>query len=176
MKAIWGVLALFAVVLSGCASTATPSTLATPTTPSEEQSAVATADPGPSVANAPVASLTDYFEAANSVASGGALREFRALFAETCASCMSAYQDFESAQAQGLRADGERYLDWEIFVEEQTAESALLRSTVDFAPVNLVDGSGQVAASIDAWADVQFVWTLQRQEDGAWLIIQGQQL
>jgi hypothetical protein len=89
---------------------------------------------------------------------------------------MSAYEDFESAQAQGLRADGQRYMDWDIVVEEQTPDSALLRSTVDFAPVTLVDESGQAAAEIDAWPDAQFAWTIQRQADGVWLIIQGQQL
>jgi hypothetical protein len=126
----------------------------------------------PTVESTAVAALDRYFRSANNAAQGGSLRQFRALFSDTCVACVSAYQDFKSARQSGLTADRDRYSSWEIRFLNETGRTALLTSSNDFAAVDLVDSSGTTAERIDPWEGAQFAWTLQRRGDG-WLIIRG---
>jgi hypothetical protein len=127
-------------------------------------------------ADAAKAALETYFQVANAAAMGGSLADLTALFSESCVACTSAFQDFESAQQSGLRADASRYESWVITVEERSDSQALLTSSIDFAAVNLVDGQGGIVEQVPAWGDASFAWTLTQQPDGSWLIVQGQLL
>ena|GEM_PF-4140077 len=52
----------------------------------------------------------------------------------------------------------------------------VILAVIDFAPVNLVDTGGQVIEAVPGWTNATFVWTLNEQPNGEWLIVQGEEL
>jgi hypothetical protein len=125
-----------------------------------------------------VAALESYFRSANVVARGAEPSEHEARYAATCQACVDATGDFLAAQAEGLAADGDRYASWSITAETPGGDpdQAVLTSAIDFAAVNLVNANGEIVERVPGWSEATFVWTLNRQADGSWLIVSGQEL
>jgi hypothetical protein len=171
MKAIWGVLALFAVVLSGCASTATPSTLATP---SGKAPAARATTPSPS----PTADLQEdvlafidrYMAAAeDSIRSRDALAQRRELFSTECLACEEGAAVAEGILDTGLQAEGGE-ITWSGEVEVAGPESAVVTVTRSLGQVQLRDASGSVQQTIPASPEVVEVYQLGRQ-NGGWVVL-----
>ncbi|MGA7688200.1 MAG: DUF6318 family protein [Jiangellales bacterium] len=181
MRVITGILAVLALVLSGCSDTADPSTLPTqPPTPSTPAPPAPSPTPT-SVSQEPqaegaVLALEAYFRSANEVAMGGDMEEHQRLYSDSCEACVAATADFETAQAEGLRADTDRFGSWTIKTQNAADSQVLLTSAIEFNAVNLIDGDDIVTDSVPAWSDATFAWTLRQQPNGNWLIVQGQLL
>jgi len=188
MRGIRAVCAISVVALAACSSPAEPQTLDPLPSSSYAPPGETAEDALPSVdaavreddvATDAIAALESYFSSANAVARGADPIEHESRYAASCQACTDATDDFLAAQTDGVVADGDRYADWSISVEETGQDGntqALLTSVIDFAAVNLVDTDGVISESVPAWIDAVFVWTLERQSDGTWLIVSGQQL
>lgn len=184
MRVITGI-SVLALMLAGCSDASGPATLEIPDPSSlpaaPARSASDAPAPSPSAAEqspeaAAVAALEAYFASANDFASGGSADAHQRHYTDSCAACVSAASDFAVALESGLRADTERYAAWRITLEEIEPGSALLTSEIDFAAVSLVDDKGFVVEEVPGWSGATFAWTLARQPDGAWMVVQGQLL
>jgi hypothetical protein len=185
MRVITGILAVLALLASGCTQAAAPDTLPDAPLPTSAGSLGPTGTPAPTRTGSPapdspaalaVAALERYFTSANETARGGSLEAHRATYGETCSACSSATADFDGARSRGLAADGDRYETWRIEVQNVSDSQVVLLSVIDFAAVNLIDPEGVVVEEVPAWTQATFVWTLSEQESGEWLPVQGQLL
>lgn len=185
MRVITGILAVLALLASGCTHEAAPETLpdAPLPTSAESTSPTSTATPTPSgsptldsPAALAVTALERYFNSANETARGGSLEAHKATYGESCSACASATSDFDDARSRGLSADGDRYETWRIEVQNVSDSQVVLLSVIDFAAVNLIDPDGDVVDEVPAWTQASFVWTVSEQESGEWLPVQGQLL
>jgi len=174
------------VALSGCSEPAQPESLATPTaidspshTPrpvvSQEAPSPTTAD-SEAAATEAIAALEAYFGSANAAARGGDIGKHERAYSRSCAACVDASRDFATAQSNGLVADSDRYASWTTSVQDVSQGQVVILAVIDFAPVNLVDTGGQVIEAVPGWTNATFVWTLNEQPNGEWLIVQGEEL
>ena len=188
---VWGIrsaLAGIVLILAACSSPAEPETLeplpshsatrspvgGTPQPTRETSSTTAPAHEGPG--EAAIKALDAYFRAANRASRGRAIDELRSRFAESCALCATQYRNFSSAYSAGNSATGTLYEDWSISVVDETDRQVVLQSIVDTGAITLRDESDQVLDEFPAESDMATVWTLARDEAGAWLIIDARDL
>lgn len=179
VKAIWGVLALFALGLSGCASAAEPTTLAPPVVtdtvspaPSPPNSDAAASDADDEI----VSAMERFFTAANAASRGEGIDEFGSLFAPSCALCATQQENFRTAYAAGQRADGDLYTSWTMEVQGNDGETALVTTVVDTGEITLLSPTGEVLEVFPAESELSTAWTLQRNPAGAWIVIAAQDL
>jgi len=182
MRVITGILAVAALILSGCSEAAEPTTLPAQPSPASPSAlplatpAASTAAASPTADEGAELALEEYFRSANMVAKGAAIDGHELLYSDSCEACVSATADFAAAQQEGLRADGDRFARWSIDTQNESDKLVLATSVIDFDAVDLIDGDGSVADSVPAWSEATFAWTLRKQPDGSWLIVQGQLL
>ena len=174
----WAFLALAApLALTACDGgsedqlDATPVTSGTwaPTLPPE---AAATIDP--EVEAQVVATMSGYFEAANATVRGGSVGDFERLFDPSCNRCSAERDRYAEIQDEGLRAETDRYVDWSLRYEEEGDDEIVVHTSARVAAVDLVDDDGDVADELPAEAEETAVWRIARQDDGRWLIVEGE--
>jgi hypothetical protein len=186
MRAITGILTGIALVLVGCSPASQPESLPDPSL-SATAGASSSTEGSPSAplpsptetatrAERAVAALESYFASANAAARGSDLGRHRRTFAPSCAACSSATDDFEAAQGDQLKADGDRYSSWTTEVQDVSNGQVVILTVMDFAGINLVDQQGIVVDRVPPLMDATFAWTVAAQPDGSWLVIQGQRL
>jgi hypothetical protein len=183
MRVITGILAVLALLASGCTEAPEPGSLPK-TTPVVEASP--TAVPLPTTTSQPltaaestdsaVEAMESFFNAANAASTGVGIESFRALFSEGCQLCMLQYSNFSSAYAIGQSAEGTLYQTWDIEVQDSSSDRALVLTTVDTGSISLTDADGVLIDSFPAEEGVATVWTLKRQPDESWLIINAADL
>jgi hypothetical protein len=120
--------------------------------------------------------METFFNAANAASAGVEIESFRALFSESCELCMVQYSNFSSAYAMGQAAEGTLYQTWDIEVQDSSSDQALVLTTVDTGSISLTDADGVLIDSFPAEESVTTVWTLGRQPDETWLIIDAADL
>ena len=183
-----GIVLAGTLAVAGCSANTEATTLPTPTT-----DASPSPSPSESPADSPLAStsaegesdtaatlaLEDYFASANAVARGADPSAHQKLYAASCLACVEATADFLRAQELGLAADADRYDSWSLDTtasEASESEQVVISSSIDVAAVNLADAQGNFVEAVPAWKDAPFIWTMRRQTDGSWLIVQGLQI
>jgi hypothetical protein len=177
MKVGKGVFVLFALVLAACSTPADPGTLETPG-PTPEVDVEETADPSPSPAEPSAqadAFARAYIETANSALTDiGALAEWRLLFLDSCEVCLAGHTTTEQIWNAGQSITGGQLTDWQIGVEESTADGAtiVVNGTIEAAEV--LSAEGAVIQTFPEVSPVTIVYTASRQTDGAWLMASGQ--
>jgi hypothetical protein len=174
-------LALVGLMLAACGNDEAPSTLpdVTPTTasPAETTSATQTGDPTAALEAEIRAFFEEYAEVINqSWTSANALARRRAMFADSCLSCLGGYEFAERAQAENLRLEG--------------GEASLVRARVDRIQGDLVtasafthsdagrlvDSSGNVVQQFDATENAQIVYQIRRSSPDGWIIVASEVL
>jgi ketosteroid isomerase-like protein len=117
-----------------------------------------------------------FFVAANAASRGEDLDAFRGLFTDGCQVCRTQLKNFESAYSAGKRADGALYESWTIEVDQVDGDHALVRTEVETGDITLVNPDGSIEAEFTGESAVTTVWSLLRQADGGWLIVNAQDL
>jgi hypothetical protein len=117
-----------------------------------------------------------YFEAATAASKGDGIEAFGALFAPSCALCVTQIENFRAAYEAGQRADGDLYSKWAVAVQAIDGETALVKTVTDTGEITLVSSTGEVLEVFPAESAVTTVWTLQRDQAGSWIVITSQDL
>lgn len=187
ISGISGISLALVLALSGCSETAQPESLPTPTAAGAPSSSVQPTDtpstPTPTPSAGPetptaqaIRALEAYFASANATARGGNAAKHERRYSSSCRACVDATTDFATAQSNGLAADSDRFASWTTDVQDTSTGQVVVLAVIDFAPVNLVDSAGQVVDAVPGWKNAAFVWTLNEQPNGDWLIVQGEEL
>lgn len=183
MRGIRLALAGFVLILAGCSSPAEPETLEPlPTQTGTASPSVTPVDPTQPAAPArtpavdAVQALDSYFQAANRASRGRGIDELQDRFTDTCGLCATQHRNFANAYAVGHTAAGTLYEDWSITVVDETDRQVVLQSVVDTGEIVLSDQSGQVIEEFAGESQISTIWTLARDDSGAWLIIDAQDL
>lgn len=120
--------------------------------------------------------MNTYFESANLASTGIGLDAFRHLFSESCGLCMAQYENFAAAAAQGQSADGAVYETWSLILEDRDEDSALVVSAVDTGQVMLRAADGTVLEMFPAESGITTAWSLQRDANATWLLVDARDL
>jgi hypothetical protein len=178
-RSVWlaGITAV-GVLLGGCAGEEAPASL-----PEVTSSATSSAEVPPEVVedstpSEPVGDLLafmdEYYETANAAfRDPAALREWERLFADSCELCVAGYRIAETVHQAEQTYEGGDYVDWTIVVDEESHDSASVRSLVGVEAARIIDTNGQVVSQFDELRDFTEVYQLQRQPSGHWLIVAG---
>lgn len=180
MRGKTGILTVLVALLSACATPSEPETLtplASPSVststrsdvvqPSSEPARERELEPNDSVASF-VAEYMHLVE--ESVRSREALETRRSMYAPSCALCLSGAEVAEQVLGSGLQVRGGE-VDHTLEVLSAEASVALASVTYSIAPIELLDGNGQVVESAAASGPTQQAIQIARQEDGSWLIL-----
>jgi hypothetical protein len=123
-----------------------------------------------------LAALDRYLRAATAASRGVAIDDFRLLFSDSCALCLTQYRNFDTAYAQGKSAEGELYSSWDLHLEDLSGDQALIRSVADAGEIVINGPDGTTLEVFPAEIDITTVWTLERQGSGAWLVVDATDL
>ncbi|MGB9373352.1 MAG: hypothetical protein WCA82_04220 [Jiangellales bacterium] len=180
MRVITGILAVLALMLSGCSDTADPDVLPEPT-----GSEVATPRPSPTPAASPTQSATpvdealqfvdDYLWTANeALTDAAALKNWRSYFSDSCSVCLSGFRAASSIRSQGNSVEDGKFRDWRATKQasDSTQVTVLVIGDVDAATVRSPDGD--VVSTFDSVESATVLYTMRKQPDGSWLMIAGE--
>ena len=166
------------VLLGGCADKEAPASL-----PEVTSSSTSSAEISPEVVEGstpaepigdPSSFMDMYYETANAAfRDPAALGEWKRLFADSCELCAAGYRIAETVNQEGQTYEGGDYVDWTIVVDEQSRDSASVRSLVSVEAARIIDTNGQIVSQFDELSDFTEVYQLQRQPSGQWLIVAG---
>lgn len=173
------------VLTCGCSGGTEPSTLpdvtpeptAVPTdSPAPTAKPTPTADPTAALEAELVAFYQSYDAALNaSWQSIEALSDRRAMFADSCAACLSGYEMTNDAVEQGLTFEGDPSEILDIAVSALDGDSASLLVMTDVPAGKLVDPDGNSVRTFPPNPEVQIVYEVQRAA-GTWLIVRSEVL
>jgi hypothetical protein len=176
MRVITGILAVLALLASGCTQAAAPTVLPAPTAVS------AGPTPGPTASATPTEIATDsessvldfigsYMQLTEeSVRSEEALEARREAFSDSCTVCADGADTAEQLLASGLEVLGGE-VRYKAEVVESTATSALVMVTHEISAIQLVDPSGETVQSAPASPSRTQVFQLQQPEGGSWTLL-----
>lgn len=180
MRGITGVLTVLAVLLAACSTAPEePDTLPVPTSLGSTSTEPARPSAGESLepatqiepADSAIAFLNEYMRLVqDSVRSVEALKARREMYAVSCSTCSEGSQVAEQLLQSGMRVRGGQ-IQHTSEVLDVEGDVVLIAVTYSIAPIELLDGAGEVAESAEASGPNRQAVQMGLQEDGSWLIL-----
>jgi hypothetical protein len=184
MRVITGILAVLALLASGCTQAAAPSSLPTPSrtataspVPSETGLAVITSEPEDVVADAAAMFVEAYVSTANrALSEPEAMADWEEQFAPSCRVCVSGFETAQSIHERGHLIEGGELTDWTVTPGDETAEQSVFTVSGTITEATELTQNGAIINSYAAVPDVTLVYTVRLQPDGSWLVVAGELL
>ena len=181
---IGGAIGLAAVMMvAACGGEDQPSTLpdatsTTATVPTTESATpTPTGDPTAQLEAEIREFLAQYARVINdSWISPDALAQRRAMFADSCVTCLAGYRLAERAQADGLRFEGGMASLRDLHVDRVNRDIVTVSAFTDSEAGRLIDMANKVVQEFDAAENVQIVYQLRTDGSGSWVILSGEVL
>ncbi len=192
MRVITGILAVLALMLSGCSDTADPTTLPTQSIPTVATPATSPTPPSPSPAarlgesnrGNPTRStwrfcalVEDYFEAANEASQhqvlDDALDRRETLFGASCSVCQDGADTARAILDSGLTVEGGSVAHTAKVLRYEN-DIALVQVSHQIGAIRLLDADGDQVDSAPASDPIDQVFQIARQENGQWLVLSVQ--
>ncbi|WP_129664722.1 hypothetical protein [Phytoactinopolyspora endophytica] len=119
----------------------------------------------------------EYIETVNqSWTSEDALARRREMFSDSCNACLAGYELADEALSNGWRLEGEPSTVGDVSVTSYDGDIVAFLAVSDAPAAELIDPGGSVVDSFDENLGKQIVYQVQRNEDGAWVIIKSESL
>lgn len=184
MRVITGILAVLALLASGCTEAAEPSSLPTPTrsvtaspVPSEIALADRTSEPEDRVADAAELFVETYVSTANrALSEPEAMAEWEAQFAPSCRVCVSGFETAQSIHERGNLIEGGELTDWTVVQGDETGDQSVVTVSGSIAEAIELSQNGTIINTYAAVPDITLVYTVRLQPDGTWLVVSGELL